>query len=142
MTATDEVSYVGSPGPAVRFFASVNAIGADTLSIAWALTDGGGDGGDNGANLYIIDPDTGIVLNNQSDIALSGTFTWTVDYSGYFLVVIDIFGKYADAATPPISIDTSAVITSSGTMSVNPIQAKWDGGLTCANLLNCGDTCP
>lgn len=110
-----------SAGP---FWGGVNAEAGQTLSFdSTGFTNG---------NVDIYD-DTGTLIEN-----LTGATTLTssaLPYTGRYTVKITI-----NAGGIPSSC--TATVTSSGTLSVNEIQARWDDGLTCAATLDCGDACP
>lgn len=114
------------------FWGGINAVAGQTLSFAFTT-----DGGDAiwGVNIY---DDTGTLVET-----LSGSPSMTsspLPYTGRYTI-----SGNASAGPPPFGSDfttATLVVTSSGAMSVNPIQARYDAGLACAGLLNCGDACP
>jgi hypothetical protein len=84
----------------------------------------------------VIYDDTGTLVEDSSFIP-GPTFTSSpLPYTGRYTVLV-IVASDAGGGT-----NASGVVTSSGTMSVNPIQARYDLGLTCAGTLDCGDSCP
>jgi hypothetical protein len=99
-------------------------------------------------------------------LAAAGTITATFSNAlgGFFAVYDDTgtlvqnflgAGPFTTGTLPPgrYTLNTTqstdmthlpgnVVITASVTMTVNTIQARWDASLTCAALLDCGDSCP
>lgn len=69
-------------------------------------------------------------VNTSSSPAISAALPYTGRY------IIAIFLSGSGITTP------GAVLTSSGVLSVNPIQALYNRGLDCSARLDCGDSCP
>jgi len=112
----------------------VNAETGETISFAFTAT---ATSGTPIVSVWVYD-DTGTEIFFDNATATSGTITSSaLPYTGRYTVKVTITSTLLmDDVTGTIGI------TSSGTMSVNPAQARWDAGLTCAALLNCGDSCP
>lgn len=113
-------------GDTGTWWGSVNAEAGETLSAAFA--------GSGVTDIFFrIYDDTGTEIDfvaSSSSPAVSSP----LPYTGRYTIAILLAGS--GISTP------SAALTSSGTMTVNEIQARYDKGLTCAGLLDCGDSCP
>lgn len=126
--------------PGFKQYASINLVAGQSLSMAFTAT---ADTGSFQTGVEVYD-DTGTLLDsNLSAVnAASGTLnafpaTGSVaPYTGRYIVA-----WFVNAVLGSIS-SGSATFTSSGTMSVNSIQALYDTGLDCPSRLNCGDSCP
>jgi hypothetical protein len=92
---------------------TINVYDAETLAVLFTDTDSGGG-------------------------TVSGTFNYTLPYTGRFIVRIVSGPTDEDSESNSVSLDVS----SSGAMSALEIQALYDVGLTCPARLNCGDSCP
>lgn len=104
---------------------SVNAVAGETLTATFS-TDAGTPTGD--VNIYDY---AGTLVE-----ALSGASALTsaaLPYAGRYTVSVKITNPNPE---PPFDTATAA-ITSSGTLSVNPIQALYDLGLTCPGRIDC-----
>ena len=112
----------------------VNAVAGQTLSVA-GTTSGGGLLLD-----VIIYNDDGTVFQNAVSVATPFVSN-PLPYTGRYTVEV-----FLDSNPSPASDFTScrATITSSGTMTVNQIQALYEGDpiTNCPSRLDCGDTCP
>lgn len=119
---------VGTPS-GFDVWGGINGVAAATISISLSATVGGGAGSAFFTlNLY---DDTGTLIATSATSSLSHA----LPYTGRYTV------EAACSIGPPNWIDTaSASIT--GIASVNPIQARYDLGLTCAGTLDCGNACP
>lgn len=106
-------------------WASFNAIAGETISVAWTdfMT----------ATVDIYD-DTGTLVQHLTGSSSPLTSS-ALPYTGRYIihVVISAGGSFTSA---------SFMMTSSGTITANPIQALYDIGLTCPARLYCGDSCP
>jgi len=105
----------------------VNCVGGQTLTVNASVSAGTVD-----VIVQIYD-DTGTLVDSTTATSPPWTSS-ALPYTGRYTVRIVVESTTGSA-------NTSAVITSSGTMSVNPIAAAWDNGLTCPSYLNCGDSC-
>lgn len=140
-TATDggtslslTAAVTGVVDPRYSMWGGINAVAGATISAAFSYTN---DHGSPTAGLTVYD-DTGTQIFFGS--AAGGTITSSaLPYTGRYTIRLG-GGRNDGVATDAFSV--TGLVTSSGTMSVNEIQARWDGGLTCANLLDCGDSCP
>jgi len=111
-------------------YGGISLATSGTISIAWTATAAGA--GRINAAIY---DDTGTVVDQTAGPVTTNPFVSTSLPPGRYTVrvqTIDLSGTQTAY---------SIVITSSGTMSVNEIQARWDNGLTCASTLDCGDSC-
>lgn len=118
----------------ISAWGGINAVAGETLTVA--ITS---DAGVPNLGFSIYD-DTGTLV--EVIAGASGPFTSSpLPYTGRYSIV---FSAQDLTAFPGIIILTTAnfVITSSGAISVNPIQARYDIGLTCPATLDCGDACP
>jgi hypothetical protein len=151
-TATDggtsltlDQAFASAPGLGALMWGGVNLEAGETVTASYTS---------NGITLGPpFDPDyaTGLEMKIYDD---AGTLVWSgntydgstpsplvssaVPYTGRYtisvqLACLTVFGACFTTC--------SAVITSSGTMSVNQIAARYDLGLDCSGLLNCGDSC-
>ena len=123
---------------------SINAEVGETISFAWTTSTAPGTLGDPGASVSLYD-DTGTLVYSDSETAAGGTGTMTsgaLPYTGRYFVVVNGNGAAGPGPGDPNTVSSTIVITSSGTMSVNPIQARYDLSLTCSGNLDCGDSCP
>lgn len=103
----------------------LNLVAGATITVA--CTPGGAD-----LTVKIYD-DTGVLVED-SGLTTTPFVSAALPYTGRYTINVIVSG------VGPVS--TSATITSSGTLSVNPVQARYDLGLVCAGTLNCGDACP
>lgn len=132
--------------PLTNMAGSVNALGGQTLSMAYSI-----DWTETGTARHIFiefdvrDHDGHVIYSGSNNFFIgigSGTQTGTIVSSA-----LPYNGKYIVSVTPSIaqppflaglvSSSVTAVITSSGTMSVNPIQALYDTGNSCPTRYNC-----
>ena len=126
LTLAETLTSGATSGP--RMWGGINAIDGATITIT--NTAGAGTPSVT-VNIY---DDTGTLVE------ASGTTA-----SAWVSSALPYKGRYTVSVVPSSSTNTtslSVVITSSGTMSVNPIAAAYDAGLTCPALLSCGDSCP
>jgi len=133
-TATDGGSSLSfsivttSPEPGVMpIYGSVNAESGETITVA--------SSGGQYVTFSIYD-DTGTLVEALTTPGVTTLTSSALPYTGRYTVEVSLF----DPGDMPTT--WTASITSSGTMSVNPIQARYDLGLTCAATLDCGDACP
>jgi len=130
---------------------SINAEAGQTLSMAWSYAASASDPlNTQGASIafYVTDDAGSLVDFIHYDLpeptpSDSGTLTSiALPYTGRYTVSAHAGSTYV--ALPGETVDYSllATITSSGTLTVNPIQALYDAGLDCPARLNCGDACP
>lgn len=114
-------------------YGGVNAVGGQTLSVAFSAS-----GGTPAANIGIYDDD-GNLVEGAGPVTSSPWTSSPLPYTGRYTVQVFM----TDTSSPPPTWTTaSVVISSSGAMSVNPVQARYNAGLTCPGLLDCGNTCP
>lgn len=121
------LSVTSSPDP-LSCWASVNAESGETLTISYS------GGSDIAAAIYDY---TGTLV--ESIAASSSPFvSAALPYTGRYMIYIQ------SVSSPPPTSTTwpiTAIITSSGTISINEITALYDNGATCASRLDCGDSC-
>lgn len=110
-----------------NIWASVNAEAGETLSFAWT--------GGTSASFSVYD-DAGNLVDSVSATASSPWVSIALPYTGRYILLMPVVQD-----DPPLGAATIGV-TSSGTMSVNPIQSLYDVGLDCPARLDCGDSCP
>ena len=132
-TATDagtSLTLAGSAnagGAGLVCWASLNAEVGKTITVTWSNSIGGA------AAIY---DQYGNLVDGNTPFGDPSAFTsMALPATGRYTIYTQ---QFTDLTNPP----GSAIITSSGAMSVNPIQALYDAGLTCPARLNCGDTCP
>ncbi len=115
------------PPPAYGpLWGGVNCVKGSTITVAWT--------GEPNGSVSIYD-DNGTLIEDTGGFVTSPWTTAALPYTGRYIVeVIALTGSGSTTA--------SATITSSGTLSVNHIQARYDLGLTCAGTLDCGHSCP
>jgi hypothetical protein len=135
-TATDggsslTLAAVGDTDAQVETWGSVNAEVGETLSAAWTSSVTGG-GTANLSEFSIYDYD-GVLVESVLPFSSPATSA-ALPYTGRYIVKV-VTGQ--SGATPPFAITTSVAITSSGALTVNPIQALYDVGLTCPARLDC-----
>lgn len=106
-----------------RAWGSINAEQGETVTVSPT--------GSMYASLRIYDY-TGIFIQDLDTLSGPGTSN-PLPYTGKYIVYAGAFSTPFD---PPF-FSASAIITSSGTMSVNPIQALYDYGLDCPARLDC-----
>lgn len=127
LTLANTISPAGAGG--ISMWGGVNAVGGQTLTFTGTV-------GSGTVGLYVtIYDNTGIVVEDTAGFVASAFVSAALPYTGRYTFHIRV-------NTDDSTTSFSCVVTSSGTMSVNPIQALWDGGLTCPNRLDCGDSCP
>lgn len=110
---------------------SVNAVAGKTLTFSFT-----NDATTPDANALILDDKGNIieVIPGSTSPKISSPLPYTGRYSVIF--------NCGDLSGLNTLTFVNVVITSSGTMSVNPVQARYDAGLTCSGNLDCGDSCP
>lgn len=109
---------------------SVNGTAGATISIAYSDA-GAATSPVYSAELYAYD---GALLETFTSISDPNPFvTSALPYSGRYIIKVSGSALLA----PTIHFIPAFVITSSGTLSVNPIQALYDVGLDCAARLDC-----
>lgn len=135
LTLYDDLNTVVDP----RFtmWGGINLVGGQTVSVAYTISGGGGHEAGSAA-LY---DDTGTLVQLVLSFGTSsGTLSFSaVPYTGRYTIRCGA-GRNDGVSTGFFS--ANFVITSFGTLSVNPIQAVYDVGLGCAARLDCGDSCP
>ncbi len=130
-TATDggtslTLAVTGVAGAAA--WGGINAEDGETITVTGTVSTGT-------VSLAVdIYDDTGTLVESSGSSVSSPWTSAALPYTGRYSV-------RAVVQSTVISDDTSGVTTSSGTMSVNEIQALWDNGLTCPSRLDCGDSC-
>lgn len=103
----------------------INAEAGETLSFAFTAGDD--------ASWEIYD-DTGTLIDFIYNTATSPWVSSALPYTGRYTILGAI-----NSTSAPIAVTMG--VTSSGTMSVNQIQALYDIGLDCPARLDCGDSC-
>ena len=106
----------------------VNAVGGQTITVTASV-----GSGTPGIVVNIYD-DTGTLVEGSGSVS-SPWVSAALPYTGRYTISVIV-------DTSSTTTTFSAVITSSGTLTVNPIQALYDIGLDCPAHLNCGDSCP
>jgi len=130
-TATDggtslTLAVTGVAGAAA--WGGINAEDGETITVTGTVSTGT-------VSLTVdIYDDTGTLVESSGSSVSSPWTSAALPYTGRYSVRAVVQSTVG-------SDDTSGVITSSGTMSVNEIQALWDNGLTCPSRLDCGDSC-
>lgn len=130
-TATDggtSLTLATSGVNGVATWGSVNCEAGKTINVA-----GIAGAGTVTISVRIYD-DTGTLIEDSGTIS-SPFVSAVLSYTGRYTVRVVVLSTDNGAST-------SATITSSGTMSVNEIQALYDIGLTCPARLDCGAGCP
>lgn len=128
LTLAETLTAVAATAPAM--WGSVNAEAGETL--AFTATVGAGTAG---LSISIYD-DTGTLI--ESSGATSSPWTSSpLPYTGRYTIMVVV-------STSSTTSSLSCQVTTSGTLSVNEIQALYATSplLTCPARLNCGDTCP
>ena len=127
---------LGIVNQTIVMWGSINLEAGDVLTVAFTTANTHGSPLVRG-NLY---DDTGTFIEEIENNVASGNLVFSAaGYTGRYTLAV-VAGRNDGAATDSITGDFTA--TSSGTMSVNPIQALYDVGLPCPARLNCGDACP
>lgn len=114
----------------VEMYGSVNALEGETIDIDYVLTTTAG-ALDVTIDIYYQD---GTLVETFSDIGGSGSGTFTsapLTVTGKFIIRVNGGGDPDEQKT------FTAEITSSGTLTVNPVQALYDVGLNCPQTLDC-----
>ncbi len=120
--------------PRYSMWGGINAVAGQTLSASFTYV---GDHGAATAGFTIFD-DEGVQVETMS--GAGGTLTSSaLPYTGRYTIRAS-GGRNDGVFSDPFTV--SATISSTGTMSVNPIQARYDLGLTCSATLDCGANCP
>jgi len=125
---TFSAGYIGGDG--TQAWGGVNGVAGDSLILTWSATSSGSV-----QVIFEIYDDTGTLIDTQSGTS-SPLTSIALPYTGRYTVQFTIIDADTDVS------DATFMVSSSGTMSTNPIQARWDDGLTCASTLDCGDSCP
>lgn len=132
-TATDagtSLTLAGSANAGVAglvCWASLNAEVGKTITVTWSNSLGGA------AAIY---DQYGNFVDGNTPFGDPSAFTsMALPATGRYTIYTQ---QFTDLTNPP----GSAIITSSGTMSVNPVQSLYDVGLDCPARLTCGDSCP
>ena len=126
LTLAETLSAAAMTG--VRAWGGVNAVNAATLTVT--ATVGAGTGS---VNVDIYD-DTGTAVESSGTVASPWTSAG-LPYKGRYTVSVLV-------TSSSNTTSLSAQITSSGTLSVNHIQARYNNGMGCAGLIDCGSSCP
>lgn len=129
-------------GSAVTPVGSISGLAGDTLSVGYDVTTSivGGPADNDGKVEVTIYDYSGIELYYE-EVALSagggtGTINYVLPYSGRYTVVCKASGPTGLLITSS-TLDATFEITSSGTMTVNPVQALYDVGVGCPARLDC-----
>jgi hypothetical protein len=127
------------------FYYSPNLVGGSTFSIGYNRSCSGGASG-TGLNRYqviaILYDDTGSSVQSvtglqDSGSSSSGTLTFTtLPNTGRYIIAVSLAHPVSQGA-PATSATLSITTNSSGSVSLNPIQALYDVGLECAARLLC-----
>ncbi len=138
MAASDSTNAVSS----VAMWGSVSALGGETISIDWTVSSTGSFPNPDTVTAEIYNS-AGVIVESFSDNPSSGggsgTFTSSPLAANDRYIIRVTYTPGFDDVT---DIAADFEISSSGTMTVNPIAAAYDVGLTCPALLSCGDSCP
>jgi len=126
-----------SPTPAMQAWGGFNAGAGDVITVSWSASGTMGSGQSGTASIY---DDTGTLVETVSNTTGANLVFSALPYTGRYSIkvtigvalITNLFG----------SLSATASVSSSGSFSANPIQARWDAGLTCAATLDCGDSCP
>lgn len=125
---------------------SVNLVAGDTVTIACTVnaTTSEPEEAFLTAEVWLYDYTGTELMSDAQDanpgLTVTATNSMTVPYTGRY-----IFKMGGSAAPLGVSLDSvagSGGVASSGSLSVNPIQALYDVGLDCPARLDCGDACP
>ena len=111
-----------------------NAEAGETISITFSSV--GGFSTTYYAEIY---DDLGVSVESFSAMSGSPFVSSALPYTGRYSIRVRFNTLLAPS---PATIVATFTITSSGTMSVNEIQALYDVGLDCPARLDCGDACP
>jgi hypothetical protein len=110
---------------------SFNADSGDIITVAQ-------DGDPGGIFVQIYDYDGVLVEDFSTSSGVNSVASSALPYTGRYTIKIQVI--FPPPAAPFTSLNVD--VTSSGSLDPNSIQARYDLGLTCAGLLNCGDSCP
>jgi len=132
-TATDggstlelDVFYNFTAGGSAEMEGSVNAEAGQTLTISWTSTDA------LSTTIAIYDRNADLVQSWTGQPTSGSVTSAALPYTGKYIVDVFVSG---DPMQP--SFDATFTISSSGTMTVNPVQALYDVGLDCPARLDC-----
>jgi len=117
-------------------WSSFNADAGDIITVSHSTSGSGGTGESASASLY---DDTGTLVETVSVITGASLVFSALPYTGKYTIGIVVSFEEVFIGG---DITASATISSDGSFSVNPIQARYDLGLTCPGTLDCGDACP
>lgn len=132
-------------------YGSINVEAGETISAAFIRSSTNVDSGYHYHTTLRVFDSSGAMVDEQIDdsTATSQSATLTsiaMPATGRYTVYVSTGPEDNGAPYNPSGLSATStasfVITSSGTLTVNPIQALYDTGLTCPSRLNCGDTCP
>jgi len=121
---------------ALNAWGGFNGVSGDSISIAYTATGTGGTGKSGSAWLY---DDTGALIETISSTTGTLTFSAPLAYTGRYTIRVQVSFEVLFLGG---NITAAATISSSGTLTVNPIQARYDLSLTCSGNLDCGSSCP
>jgi hypothetical protein len=125
---------------------SINAEAGETISWPWTFSASGqpGTGVGGGVSMSIASYAGASVEAfdypiTDEDTSASDTFTSApLPYTGRYIISIGVLGTFSpDGIGGDATFGVTGTLTSSGALSVNPIQALWDIGLTCPARLDC-----
>lgn len=135
--AFDMNGFSSDPYNIASMWGSINIIAGSTTSVAYSIVpDMGGYGGVMNVRLYdyegtLIQTKTAFTGTDPNDTA-SGTLVFDpVGYTGRYIVKVECTGY------EPNEVAFEATWTSSGTMSVNQVQALYDVGVDCPARSDC-----
>ena len=124
-------------------YGGLNLEAGDTLSVAWSSSVTGTTGVTSGYTLERLD-ESGLYVSVDSQSTFdagtsdSGTFTYGITITGNYRVHISVSAPSSGTTTDTAAI--TAVFTSSGTLTVNPVRAQYDIGLDCPANWDCDGT--
>lgn len=139
-TATDggssltlDILYPGTTSATQAMYGGVNAVAGQTLDFSFTS-----DAGVPFFGITIFDDEGNVIESGGRTSPYSSA---ALPYTGRYTILVQATDLTPFPGVPTLTT-ANFVITSSGTMSVNPVQARYDLGLVCAGTLNCGDACP
>lgn len=117
---------------AATMYGGINAVAGQTLSFAFSTN------ATTPLYLALVLDDAGNIVEFIGPSGSSPLVSSPLPYTGRYTVAVIAGDTHVPAAMTSVSV----TVTSSGAMSVNPVQARYDSGLVCAGTLDCGDACP
>jgi hypothetical protein len=132
---SDAVSSGGLYGSGQSIRGSINGVGGDTLSSLITLSVSAGAVLPSSGDWYVFDQNGDFLFSDSfSGYVSPVTFNYVLPHTGRFsvLLILSISGLVA-----PFVFHGNMLTSSSGTMTVNEIQALFDSGLDCPSRLDC-----